>query len=276
MTDQSKPTRISAKVLGELSMPNACPRCFWLKNKCKPLPYQIFPGIFSSIDSYSKKLVHAAFDHYGHAPAWLPALKSAYRYLKVPHWSKFCRTHKETGIVLSGVPDGIFENIDKTLTIPDYKTAKYTKAQDKLFPMYETQLNGYAWIQNGLTSAQVSALWLFYFQPVTSPTDSMFEKNFPPETFNLDYKDFVSEGTIWPISKYIADGFDMQFEVHTVKVDILSDLIDKLLHTAKDILDQVEPPRSLTGCKECAHVTKMYELLWQFQSKTDPERNTNG
>lgn len=273
MTDQPKPTRISAKVLGELAMPDACPRCFWLKNKCKPLPYQIFPGIFSSIDSYSKKLVHAAFDHYGHAPAWLPALKDAYRYWKPPHWSKFCRTHEATGIVLSGVVDGLFEMIDKTLVIPDYKTAKYTKAQDKLFPMYETQLNGYAWIQNGLSSAKVSALWLFYFQPITSPTEAMFERSHPPEDFGLEHMDqkgFVTEGSIWPISKYIADGFDMQFEVHSVKVDILSDLIDKLLHTAKEILDQVEPPRSLVGCKECANVAKMHELLGMIASKDDP------
>ena len=44
--------RISAKSLGELALPDFCPRCFWLKTKARgKLPFQIFPGIFSSIDA---------------------------------------------------------------------------------------------------------------------------------------------------------------------------------------------------------------------------------
>jgi hypothetical protein len=50
--------RISAKNLGELAMPSFCPRCFWLKLRLNNrLPFQIFPGIFSSIDSYTKTIV---------------------------------------------------------------------------------------------------------------------------------------------------------------------------------------------------------------------------
>lgn len=40
--------RISAKTLGELACADFCSRCFWLKAKAKKLPFQIFPGIFSS------------------------------------------------------------------------------------------------------------------------------------------------------------------------------------------------------------------------------------
>ena len=50
--------RISAKNLGVLSLPNFCPRCFWLKTHAKQLPFQIFPGIFSSINAYTKRVVH--------------------------------------------------------------------------------------------------------------------------------------------------------------------------------------------------------------------------
>jgi len=50
--------RISAKTLGELALPDFCPRCFWLKLHAKHLPLQIFPGIFSSIDAYTKRVVH--------------------------------------------------------------------------------------------------------------------------------------------------------------------------------------------------------------------------
>ena len=46
-----KPIRISAKNLGAVAMPGFCPRCFWIQMHAEGLPYQIFPGIFSSIDA---------------------------------------------------------------------------------------------------------------------------------------------------------------------------------------------------------------------------------
>ena len=56
--------RISAKNLGELALPDFCPRCFWLKLKAhNRLPFQIFPGIFSSSDAYTKRVVHARVFH---------------------------------------------------------------------------------------------------------------------------------------------------------------------------------------------------------------------
>ena len=48
---------ISATALGELAHTGFCHRCFWVKRHCK-LPYQSFPGIFSSIDSSIKRVVH--------------------------------------------------------------------------------------------------------------------------------------------------------------------------------------------------------------------------
>ncbi len=61
--------RISAKNRGELAFPDFCPRCFWLRTKAKnKLPFQIFPGIFSSIDAYTKRVVHAWIDQNGGAP----------------------------------------------------------------------------------------------------------------------------------------------------------------------------------------------------------------
>jgi hypothetical protein len=55
------PLQISGKDLGALAMKGFCPRCFWISGRTR-LPWQIFPGIFSSIDSYSKKVVHGQFD----------------------------------------------------------------------------------------------------------------------------------------------------------------------------------------------------------------------
>ena len=58
MTGPESQLRIFAKTLGELALPGFCPRCFWLKMHTRQLPFQIFPGIFSSIDVYTKRVVH--------------------------------------------------------------------------------------------------------------------------------------------------------------------------------------------------------------------------
>ena len=50
--------RISAKDLGWLAVDDFCSRCFWIERHAKGLPYQVgFPGIFSSIDAYTKNIV---------------------------------------------------------------------------------------------------------------------------------------------------------------------------------------------------------------------------
>jgi len=36
--------RIFPKTLSELTLPDFCPRCFWLKLHIRQLPFQIFPG----------------------------------------------------------------------------------------------------------------------------------------------------------------------------------------------------------------------------------------
>ena len=62
--------QISGKNLGTLARPDCCPRCFWLQHTTdKGLPYQIFPGIFSSIDAYTKNVVHGWFDRHGDGPS---------------------------------------------------------------------------------------------------------------------------------------------------------------------------------------------------------------
>lgn len=135
--------KISAKNLGALAIPDACPRCFWIKNNIKSLPYQIFPGIFSSIDAYTK-----------------------------------------TGITVSGMVDDLFECDDQSRIIVDYKTAKYTKNQDKLLPMYDAQLNFYAWIDEGFGNTVRPELPLIYCEPLTEPYSESWDKL----GFNLPFK----------------------------------------------------------------------------------------
>ena len=84
------PIRISAKRLTALAAPDFCPRCFWLQLKCHfKMPYQIFPGIFSSIDIYSKKVTNCCFEKHGHLPQWLTAAGIQGMPTTVPHHSRF-------------------------------------------------------------------------------------------------------------------------------------------------------------------------------------------
>lgn len=247
MTEKKKKSdqiRIGAKDLGAMAMPEFCPRCFWVKQKAKPMPFQIFPGIFSSIDAYSRKIVHASFDQFGKAPAWLPVLEDAIGYLKVPHWRKFSRTDRATGITVGGVMDDLFQNKNGTLTIPDYKTARFTATQDKLYPMYAGQLNTYAWIQQSLSKQPIALLCLVYFEPVTDSPSGKAVERLPP----------------WPLEKHTTTGFDMGFSAHTLVIEQDPELVPGLLVKAKEILSKPEPPSSLQGCKDCDNLERIQDM----------------
>lgn len=214
--------RISAKNLGAIAMPNFCPKCFWIKNNIKKIPWQIFPGIFSSIDAYTKKMVHYIFDTTGKPPVWLPEIEDAVKYLKVPWHTKFFRKDTETGITVSGIMDDLFECKDGSRIIPDYKTAKFTKNADKLFPIYEVQLNMYSWIEEGFGSFVRPELPLIYCEPVTEPDKHLVDKN----------------------------GFLMPFAVKTLIVKknpvIVRDVLDK---AAEIVFNPM--PASSEDCKDC-------------------------
>ena len=163
----SEPIAISAKNLGGVAMPGFCPRCFWIQMHAEGIPYQIFPGIFSSIDAYGKRLVHGWFDRHQSAPPWLARLGNIKGYVNPPHYSKFSILDPATNVILRGTPDGILVMQDGSHLIVDYKTAKFTPHQDELFPMYEVQLNAYAVIGEQKGLAPVSGLALVYTEPVT-------------------------------------------------------------------------------------------------------------
>lgn len=228
---------ISAKELGQLALPNFCPRCFWIKLKVeKKLPFQIFPGIFSAIDSYSKSLVHGWFDRHKNSPLWLRELGNIVDYEEPPHYSKFYVVDKESGVCLRGSPDAIFILDDKTYLIADYKTAKYTETQDKLLPMYEVQLNAYAFIgeQNGVSP--VSRLALIYTEPVTD-TAAVIRNNHQNES-----------------------GFLLGFSAHIKQVTLEMDRINPLLVKVREIHElETIPPRKV-DCEDCQRLERLIKV----------------
>lgn len=128
-------------------------------------PWTIMPGIFSSIDAFSKRAILAYFERYHRFPPWIAGRWSDARPLPTPHHSTFRLVDSKTGIVLTGVPDLMIGLPNDRLAILDLKTARHSDHQDKLLPMFQVQLNGYAMIAESLGMGTVEALGLVYGEP---------------------------------------------------------------------------------------------------------------
>lgn len=230
--------RISAKNLGQVALPGFCPRCFWLRLRLGfNLPFQMFPGIFSSIDSYTKRVIHGWFDQHGSPPPWLESLGDLIGYQEPPHHSRFSILDPETNILLTGDPDGVFIRPDQSRLIVDYKTAKYTPTQDGLYPVYEAQLNGYALIgeQSHLVSP-VSGLALIYAEPVTDQASASMQCN---------------HGDM---------GFAMGFSVKVVDVPLNVSILRPLLARTREIYELKTIPPGRDACKDCQRLNVLLQV----------------
>ena len=200
------------------------------------LPFQIFPGIFSSIDAYTKRVVHAYFDEHDGPPSWLSDLGLIVGYREPPHFSQFNYVDAEHNILLTGMPDGILVRADRSYIIIDYKTAKFTATQDKLFPMYEVQLNAYAAIGEHCGFDPVTGLVLLYMEPMTN----------------------VRAGLDQQCRDY---GFDMGFSAHVLSIDLNPDALDPLLAQTRELFQLPGPPPSRPDCKDCDLTERLIALV---------------
>lgn len=226
--------RISAKNLGLLALPDCCPRCFWLRAKLGwKSAWAIMPGIFSSIDGFSKRAILAYFEKNGHFPPWIAGRWAEAKPLPTPHHSTFRLTDPETGIVLTGVPDLMLGLPNRRQAILDLKTARYSKHQDFLLPMYQVQLVGYALIAEGLGLGTVEALGLVYGEP-------------PANDDNRGLDALVDD-----------KGFSMPFKATAMPIELDRTLIPPLLRRAKDILEMERAPEGRKDCKECRLIGEM-------------------
>lgn len=235
-TCQTEAIQISAKNLGAIALPTFCERCYWLKLRLQHrLPFQIFPGIFSSIDSFTKRIVQYSFDVKHAAPLWLNGLGDIVECCPPPHYSKFKIHDVPNNILLTGSADGIFRRQDLSHVIVDFKTARWTNTQDELLPMYEVQLNAYARIAEACGFAPVSALYLIYMEPQTD--------------------------RLTGLGRYCrTEGLSMAFDAHLVEVSLNPGLLDKMLARAREIYDTPEAPVGKAGCSDCALIDQIRDL----------------
>jgi hypothetical protein len=227
--------QISAKDLGWLAEDGFCPRCFWIVRHHK-VPYQTgFPGIFSSIDSYTKHIVEHHFERTGRLPGWLSGIGAAKRIIEI-RASEF-RTARGS-VTLTGIPDLLFQRPDGSYCIADYKTARYTGNQDSLMPVYRIQLNGYAYIAEHLDFRPVRDLYLVYFEPPHSATHA-----------EITGKHTTSEG------------FEMPFRprIHKLKKDTQE--VERLIAEAGRIYSMGSPPEGIGGCEDCERLDDLVSLV---------------
>lgn len=223
--------RISGKNLGALALPSFCERCFWFKTHLDKIPWSTFPGIFSSIDSYTKKVTHAHFHAGKGVPPWLAFVSDFIEPVKVPNHVKFNIVDADTNILLTGDCDDVFRRADGSYFIVDYKTAKYTGNQDSLMPIYETQLNAYAYIANRTGFSPVTGIGLAYYEPQT---------NLKPEEIEL---------------LFLKDGFNLSFKCSLHELTLAPDaVIPPLLARVRSIVDLPKPPVGRSGCQDCVSV----------------------
>lgn len=234
MNDQ---IRISAKNLGAFALPDFCARCAWLTlHMAHRLPFQIFPGIFSTIDSATKRVVHSYFDVHGRPPGWLTELGDIATYREPPHYSKFSAVVGTHNILLRGTPDGMLVRPDGSHVIVDYKTARFTATQDALFPMYETQLNVYALLGDRCGFRPVGDLALIYMEPIVDD---------PPSAER----------------RCDEMGFQLGFSSHIVRVRLQPDLIEPLLTRVRELHDARTPPAGRPSCNNCRLTSELIEVL---------------
>jgi len=237
--------KISAKNLGQVALSDFCPRCFWIKLKSQfRLPFASFPGIFSSIDAYTKKAIHHMIDSsnerpsrqiksngsYFEYPDWLAEIGDIAGYETIKHWSKSLYVDEKSGITLSGVPDDIFIRRDGTKATVDWETAKLSKTQDELMPMYEIQVNVY-----DIQTNYKSDLYLIYMEPLTEQSDAY--------------------------DSFIDCGFSMYFSAKVVPIKRDRRIVREALTTVRDISEMPHAPSGKSDCKECEQLDKIISLL---------------
>lgn len=248
----SYPLRLSGRQLAQLNMPDFCPGCYWFERKYmeRQYPFQIpMPGVFSTIDAFSKNSVHAYVDEFGRLPEGLPdvGLVSGYMESRKLHWRNFQLHDPETNITMTGSPDDVIILENGDYIILDYKTARYTKTQDKLFPLYEGQLNVYAYMAERLWGKPPAALYLVYFDPQSKIINEGF----------LD----ENESTAVPA---------LSFDLKTLPVELHGEeFVRDLLRRGRAIYDEEQAPDHIDQCSNhgcMLEFVQTYDMAaWQMR-----------
>ena len=228
------PVSISATELANYASRYPCLRCAWIKMHVKDLPYQSFPAIFSTIDSFTKNSIKAYFDTHKKLPDWLSDLGEIHSFIKPPGWRKFFRIDDNTEVSVRGEADAIFKLNDGAYHIADYKTSKYNPERTYALDSYEVQLNAYAWIAELAGFSPVNKLSLIFMEPDNSRESVENVNSFSSQGLNLG---FVAR--IVPVKRHPEN------------------LIPPLLEKVRAVYEMKTPPASRGRCRECRNLDNL-------------------
>jgi len=234
------PLTLTGRKLGALVLPDFCERCYWIREHLEgDPPFAIpMPGIFNSIDAQTKHVVHAYFTKHGHAPEWLSEIGNdleSYVDGGLLSWRRYSYHDPKTGVLLRGSPDDIFIARDGSHCLVDYKTARWTPAQDRLLPMYAIQVNAYAYIaERARTFRPMRSVTLVYCEPVTGDIPAHDSTNHQPR------------------------GFKLGFAPKVVPVELDLAQIPPLMRRAREILSLDKPPERKLGCEGCYAIADLF------------------
>lgn len=194
----------------------------------KDLPYQSFPGIFSAIDTFTKKVITSQFNQHGCLPPWMEEIGDVTRCINPPGWRKFYREDEHSGVTVRGEADAIFQLAGDSYLIADYKTSRYNPERFYALRSYEIQLNAYAWIAESAGFSPVNRLALVFMEPVS------------------DIEHAKSPNSI------VCRGIQLRFNARIVPVKRRPEsIVPPILEKVRSVADMSMPPAPRSGCRDC-------------------------
>lgn len=230
---------ITPKRLGLVEIDSFCPRCYWylLKQKFHP-PFDHFGGaIFKSMEQAQMAVVGDLIEKNNGLPEEFAPFCDLVGRVQFPrNWRKF--EHRlDSGVLLYGEPDDIFQVSDGSIAVIDFKTARPKDGKDPLLGCYRIQILGYSFIAEfGLKLGEVSRGGLLYW--------------------GAEHEKVVAD----PDKYYRSKRLWMPFVPKPLAFDIDYKQLDAPLKEAVRLWEATTPPERTAKCKDCKRLDALLAI----------------
>ena len=230
---------ITPKRLGLVEIDSFCPRCYWylLKQKFHP-PFDHFGGaIFKSMEQAQMAVVAALIEKNDGLPEEFAPFCDLVGRVQFPrNWRKF-KHRLDSGVLLYGEPDDIFQVSDGSIAVIDFKTARPKDGKDPLLGCYRIQILGYSFIAEfGLKLGEVSRGGLLYW--------------------GAEHEKVVAD----PGKYYRSKRLWMPFVPSPLAFDIDYKQLDAPLKEAVRLWEATTPPDRTAKCKDCKRLDALLAI----------------
>jgi hypothetical protein len=244
MSKQTTNLAITPKRLGLIRIYSYCPRWYWylLMQNFHP-PFDHFGGaIFNNMEQAQMAIVADLLKKNGRLPEEFAPFCNLVGRVEFPRdWRKF-KYQLDSGVVLYGEPDDIYEASDKTIVTIDFKTAQPKDGKDPMLEVYRIQCIGYSlFAEFGLMLGEVSKAGLFYW---AAAHDSVVRD---------------------PWKYYTKKTLSMPFVPKPLAIDIDYKLLDAPLKEAVSLWESPTPPSRSEKCPDCRKLDALLAIEDEVQ-----------